>query len=404
MALTIENLTAAIRAVANERPSEPNFLKEINNFKRKPPSYDVGVISFAQFRLDFDLAAEQSGFRVPVDGEAADITLSRDKCLKGLLYQCLTGTARAMAGQRMYPGSSECESLTFDEYSQGLESLFDSRTESDAAKIEFKHRRQRKFESPMLYVTDKVQLYERAYPLEQRDTTTLCDELTSGLLNKQIQASLREFEAASREDYEKRLRFLANAQHKKLLNKEISHAEGIALHSVSMSYLNQSQRRNDSHVKSEPGINALNMSGGRCFWCSEKGHFVNKCPRKMAGMAQSVNAIEAESDSTVEIPDLETDPTDEMVAAIAGKPTQPVPKDKQTRRPRKWRRFRAKRDANGVHYFCTFSDDDETPVSAEMENEEGATSGDPYTEEESVNTLESHEFDFDNWTDDFLGM
>ena len=124
----------------------------------------------------------------------------------------------------------------------------------------------------------------------------------------------------------------------------------------------------------------------------------------MAGMAQSVNAIEAESDSTGEIPDLETDPTDEMVAAIAGKPTQPVSKDKQTRRPRKWRRFRAKRDANGVHYFCTFSDDDEIPVSAEMENEEGATSGDPCTEEESVNTLESHEFDFDNWTDDFLGM
>ena len=405
MTLTIEDLTQALRAAVTKRPlPEPNFLKETNNFKRKPPTYDVGVIAFAQFRLDFDLAIEQSGFRIPIDGKTAGVTLSRDKCLKGLLYQCLTGTARAMAGRRMYPGSSECESLTFEAYSKGLESLFDSRTESDAAKIEFKQRKQQKFESPMLYVTDKVQLYERAYPVAQRDTTTLCNELTSGLLNKQIQASLREFEAANQEEYEKRLRFLANVQHKRLLNKEISHAEGIVLHSASMSYLNQGQRRNELSIKSEPGINALNTSSGRCYWCGEKGHFVNKCPRKMAGMARSVNAIEADPDSTGDAPNLEADSTEETVAAISGKTTQPVSKDKQTRRPRKWRRFRTKKDTNGVHYFCAYSDDDETSVNAGTENEEDVTSNDHCTEEESVNTLASPEFNFEDWTDDFLGM
>ena len=84
MALTIKDLTQALRAAVTERPlPEPNFLKETNNFKRKPPTYDVGVIAFAQFRLDFDLAIEQSGFRIPIDDETAGVTLSRDKCLKG---------------------------------------------------------------------------------------------------------------------------------------------------------------------------------------------------------------------------------------------------------------------------------------------------------------------------------
>ena len=70
MALTIEDLTQALRAAVTERPlPEPNFLKETNNFKRKPPTYDVGVIAFAQFRLDFDLAIEQSGFRIPIDAK-----------------------------------------------------------------------------------------------------------------------------------------------------------------------------------------------------------------------------------------------------------------------------------------------------------------------------------------------
>ena len=112
--LTIKNLTEALRAAVSERPpSEPDFLKETNNFKRKPPTYDVGIIAFAQFRLDFDLAVEQSGFKTPTAGKAADVTRRRDKCLKGLLYQCLTGTAQAMAGRQMYPGSPECEPLTF---------------------------------------------------------------------------------------------------------------------------------------------------------------------------------------------------------------------------------------------------------------------------------------------------
>ena len=124
----------------------------------------------------------------------------------------------------------------------------------------------------------------------------------------------------------------------------------------------------------------------------------------MAGMARSVNAIEADPDSTGDAPNLEADSPEDTVAAVSGKTTQPVSKDKQTRRPRKWRRFRTKRDTNGVHYFCTYSNDDEASVSTGIENEEDVTSGDPCTEEDSVNTVESHEFNFDNWTDDFLGM
>ena len=79
--LTIENLTEALQAAVTERPpSEPDFLKETNNFKRKPPTYDVGIIAFAQFRLDFDLAVEQSGFRMPIAGKTADVARRRDKC------------------------------------------------------------------------------------------------------------------------------------------------------------------------------------------------------------------------------------------------------------------------------------------------------------------------------------
>ena len=403
--LTLENLTAAIRAANAEyaRPSS-NFLREVNDFKRKPPTYDVGLMAFAQFRLDFDLAAEQSGFKALPRDAADELVQRKDTCLKGLLYQCLTGTARAIAGRRMYPGSPECTSLTFETYSKNLESLFDSRNESDAAEMEFRKRKQQKYESPMLYVTDKVQLYERAYPETQRDLTTLCDELTSGLLNKQIQASLREFEPTSQENYEARLRFLANAQHKRLLAKEISHAEGIELHSVSMSYLNQNQRRTESSVKSEPGINAVSPSGSRCYWCGERGHFVAKCPRRLAGMDKSVNAIGENADTTEAISTAEADTTDEVVAALNGKSGSVVSKTKSNRKPQKWRRFQTKRDSNGVHYLCDYSDDDEPLITEGINSTEATNVMDPPTEDETVNTLLSSGYEFEELTSDFLGV
>ena len=114
--LTIANLTQAIRDAVGERPPVNDLQKEINNFKRKPPSFDVGIIPFAQFKLDFALAAEQSGFRGLEDTDSVAYKSKYHQCLKGLLYQCLVGTARAMAGRRMYPGSDECAALTIDEY------------------------------------------------------------------------------------------------------------------------------------------------------------------------------------------------------------------------------------------------------------------------------------------------
>ena len=115
--LTIANLMQAIRDAVGERPPVNDLQKEINNFKRKPPSFDVGIVPFAQFKLDFALAAEQSGFRALESTDSDAYKKKYHHCLKGLLYQCLVGTARAMAGRRMYPGSDECVRLMIDEYS-----------------------------------------------------------------------------------------------------------------------------------------------------------------------------------------------------------------------------------------------------------------------------------------------
>ena len=394
--LTIANLTQAIRDAVGERPPANDLQKEINNFKRKPPSFDVGIVPFAQFKLDFILAAEQSGFRELEDTDSDAYKNKYHQCLKGLLYQCLVGTARAMAGRRMYPASDECASLTIDEYSDRLLNLFDSRHESDAAKMEFKQRKQQKFESPMLYVTDKTQLYDRAYPPAQRDLTTLCDELTAGLLNKHIQASLREFEATSRESYEARLRFLANAQHKRMLAKEIPFAEGVALHSASMSYL-QNQPKHEHNIKSEPNINTMNADAatgrGQCFWCKEKGHFLAKCPRRLAGIARSVNVLDGGNGG-----DGDQGESDEAVQAFTN--SQETINAKKNNR-KKWRRFQTKKDANGIQYLLEYSDEEDEPAGKDIMNGTDTTSPEDIG---AVNTLASPEYDFEEMTNDFLGL
>ena len=128
---------------------EGSFAKDIQNFKRKLPAFIVGQQPYNQFRMEFDLNVEQSGFVLPVQAEVGRdaYVQARDKrnnALRGLLYQCLSTEARRLAGRRLYPTSEECQLLTIDEYSTKLQALFEPASESETARHEFQARVQLK--------------------------------------------------------------------------------------------------------------------------------------------------------------------------------------------------------------------------------------------------------------------
>ena len=280
----------------------PNWIPSINNFKRKPPTYTVGANSFQQFKMDFNLTAQESGFTPFPDGSEPE--KARQQVLKGLMYGCLSGEARKLAGRRSYPGSEACNDMTMQEYVQKLQHLFEPADESESARAEFRCRLQLRGENPILYFTDKVALFERAWPEAQRDYPMLFDEMTAGLLNDMLRKEMRRTRAVTEAEYEGELRFFTNTLRKQLLAGEIGDqdAEGLDLHSSTMSYLGK-RAENSASIKEEPGVFAINYKGKqgnvkkrRCYHCQGYGHFVANCPRKDAGLPPSTNAIGAKDE------------------------------------------------------------------------------------------------------------
>ena len=80
---------------------EPDYAKATQNFKWRMPIFEIGTQPFKQFRLDFQLSADQSGFKIPDDSHPrfAEILHKRGQALNGLFYQCLSTGAKALAGQ-----------------------------------------------------------------------------------------------------------------------------------------------------------------------------------------------------------------------------------------------------------------------------------------------------------------
>ena len=293
-----------LQALPNRNPpvqprevDEGSFAKDIQNFKRKLPAFIVGQQPYNQFRMEFDLNVEQSGFVLPVQAEVGRdaYVQARDKrnnALRGLLYQCLSTEARRLAGRRLYPTSEECQFLTIDEYSTKLQALFEPASESETARHEFQARVQLKLENPIMYLSDKVALFERAYSAEQRDLQVLFDSTTNGLYNDSLRKDMRRTPVQTEEEYERKLSFYLNAIRKAVIAGDLSESDAVGTQtfSATCSYLLQRNENMTSSIKNEPGIQAMQKRSDkgryvvRCYYCHKVGHIAKDCSRKLAGL------------------------------------------------------------------------------------------------------------------------
>ena len=98
-----------------------------------------------------------------------------------MFYQCLSAEAKALAGWRLYPTSDDCKTLSLKNYMAKLQLLFEPPSESETACQEFLARVQYKDENPLLYLSDKITLFERAFAAPMRDNNLLFDTTTDGL-------------------------------------------------------------------------------------------------------------------------------------------------------------------------------------------------------------------------------
>ena len=272
----------------------PNYNKATQDFKRRIPTFELGQTPFEQFKLDFELCADQSGFQPAPVGHPRheELKQRRHECLKGLMYQCLMPKAKRLAGSRMYPTSDECKALTIKEYCAKLQLLFQSPAETETARQEFLARVQHKDESPMLYLSDKITLFERAFAQPKRDYSLLFDTTTDGLYNESLRMEMRKITFADEEEYGQKMAFHVNAIRKSVVAGDLSEtdAKGTQTYSTTSSYL---ASQNDGHavIKKEPGVYAMsdrNRTSGTkkllCYFCQKPGHFARECSRKLAGL------------------------------------------------------------------------------------------------------------------------
>ena len=280
-------------AAARDQPVI-DYDKATQNFKRAMPHFEVGKYEWNQFVLDFQLCADQSGFKIPPDDHPrrAELADRREECLKGLLFQCLSEQCRTIAGRRSFPSAEPCRDLTLVQYMDRLRGLFLPPHESESARQEFMARRQHKDENPMLYLADKVTLFERAFAEEKRDLNLLFDSTTDGLYNDQLRMEMRKIVVATEEEYGRQVAFHINAIRKSVVAGDIDEADakGTQTYSTTGSYLAHKKEATGT-VKSEPGVHALGDKSRRsnakkllCYYCQKPGHFARDCSRKLAGL------------------------------------------------------------------------------------------------------------------------
>ena len=144
----------------------------------------------------------------------------------------------------------------------------------------------------MLYLADKVTLFERAFAEEKRDLNLLFDSTTDGLYNDQLRMEMRKIVVATEEEYGRQVAFHINAIRKSVVAGDIDEADakGTQTYSTTGSYLAHKKEATGT-VKSEPGVHALGDKSRRsnakkllCYYCQKPGHFARDCSRKLAGL------------------------------------------------------------------------------------------------------------------------
>ncbi len=236
---------------------------------------------------------------------------------KAILYCCLQGDALALACPTFNPTNPRFTRMSVGEYADALRELFEPAAESEQMQLEFEARYQQPGEHPEMYFRDKLRIFLRAYSANMRNYEFLYDKLITGLINQRMKDSLREFRPDpihNTEAFRVKMIFLANVQRRRLLAGEITEAEALGAEAHVSSY----QFRSPIHpsgsfgqlypqVKQEPGINSMkgrnhtgNKNGidkGTCHYCKLQGHYIAQCPRKLSGLAPTIqNSVEDDED------------------------------------------------------------------------------------------------------------
>ena len=278
--------TAALKA-------EEAKQKQVNDFRKAAPHFRLGEITWATFMDGF----QEVQFTHPLVDEIS---------AKNVLYTSLKGQAFVLASPDYNPRMNPvCAAMSFNDYATHVGELFEPAAEAEQTKLEFETRVQRPGEHPNLYFRDKKNLFYRAYSEPMRDYNFFYNKVISGLTNQEMRNGMRLFDPTplnNHEAFRKRLMQMATIVRRKYLDGELTEAEalGAEAHVAVASYQNYPSTQgtslgNSITIKNEP-INAIGgqpatKRTGKCYHCSSKDHFIAQCPRKAAGLPQTVQSV-----------------------------------------------------------------------------------------------------------------
>ena len=263
----------------------------------------------------FNLGRDPWDVYLAIFNNVADVydTLSHQG-MKKVLFNSIEGEARMLIVQELTPNGAICDAMDIVEYAEKLQSVFEPAGESEQMRLEYRARYQLPGEHVEMYFMDKNRMFNRAYNVAIRDYSAFFEDVIQGLTNHIMKEEMRRVRttntAAGVDEFRKELLFVSNLVRKRYCAGEISQAEALGAEALLLSNSYRTGAKSAmtrTHFKEEP-INALrngkDKSSNRCYHCNSRDHFIGQCPRKAAGMAPSVEAVQEVEDQppeTIEI-------------------------------------------------------------------------------------------------------
>ena len=251
----------------------------------------------------FNLGRDPWDVYLAIFNNVADVydTLSHQG-LKKVLFNSIEGEARMLIVQELTPNGALCNAMDIVQYAEKLQSVFEPAGESEQMRLEYRARYQLPGEHAELYFMDKHRMFTRAYNANIRDYSAFFEEVIQGLTNQIMKEEMRRVRttntAAGVEEFRNELLFVSNLIRKRYCAGEISQAEALGAEALLLSNSYRSGARTATtrtHFKDEP-INALRSGrdkpSNRCYHCNSKDHYIGQCPRKAAGLAPTVEAVQ----------------------------------------------------------------------------------------------------------------